>query len=198
MAYAPTGVRTGQEWTSAELGEADTGATDTSTSTASGAAPGRSPKRTKGWTAVPSTTIDAFMRRARIPHIHWLSVDAEGWDALILEGASGLLSGKHIDILEFEYHSKGMWATKQPEADRRNLKDTLKSLQSNGYTCFWQGAERGALAEASGGRWCDSFEFREHSNLMCSHLEPLVVALRHMEAAQRSSQKLSKGKRRPK
>lgn len=182
-AYAPTGVRTGQEWTSAELGEqseqtgsrgagGDTGGSD-------GAGSRRARSR-KGLAPVPSITIDAFAAREGLGRLHWLSVDAEGWDALILEGASQLLARRAVDVLEFEYHSKGMWAGNLPDGDRRDLRTTLQRLASFGYTCFWQG-DRGGIAQASAERWCDAFEWRGHSNLVCAHEAHLVDALKSME-----------------
>ena len=63
------------------------------------------------------------------------------------------------------------------------LKEQLRSLTWVGYTCFWQG-ERGAVAQASGERWCNRFEWRGHSNLVCSHLTSLIDELRAMERTQ--------------
>ena len=80
----------------------------------------------------------------------------------------------------FEYHSKGMWASTLAQGERRDLKRTLQTLHAYGYSCFWQG-DRGGLAEASGERWCDSFEWRGHSNIVCSHLQPLVRAMRSLD-----------------
>ena len=173
-AYAPTGVRTGQEWTSAEMGEQQQ-------SGGGGGGGGGRRARSKAWSAVPSITVDAFARREGLSRIHWLSVDAEGWDALILEGSSGLLSARRVDLLEFEYHKVGMWASSRPPSDRRDLRVTLNQLASYGYTCFWQGDGVGAIAQASAERWCDSFEWRGHSNLVCSHLPELVSALRVLD-----------------
>ena len=168
VAYAPTGVRTGQEWTSAEIGEQATANTPVVN------------RRSKSWAAVPSTTIDAFAAKEGLERIDWLSVDAEGWDPLILEGSSGLLKARRVDLLEFEYHSKGLWAEKLPVAERRDLKATLATLSASGYACFWQG-DKGGLAEAGANRWCDGFEFRGHSNLVCSHREDVIGALRALD-----------------
>ena len=111
-AYAPTGVRTGQEWTSAELGEpgkpealhASAKGVDRRGSSRSGSTSGGSSKRarSKAWAAVESLTLDAFAAREGIQRIHWLSIDAEGWDALILEGTAALLESQRVDLLEFE------------------------------------------------------------------------------------------------
>lgn len=172
-AYAPTGVRTGQEWETAGFGDAKR-------------------TRSRAWAAVPSTTVDAFAQREQIERVHWLSVDAEGWDALILEGATRLLAARRIDLLEFEYHSKGMWASTLRHGERRDLRASLLTLESYGFACFWQGA-RGAIAEASGGAWCDAFEFRAHSNLVCSHVPHLVRLLRSLD----QTANLPAGRRQP-
>jgi hypothetical protein len=62
MARAPTGVRTGQEWSSAEFGQATS-------------LDGR--RLGKGLAAVPSITLDSFATQQRLLHVHWLSIDAE-------------------------------------------------------------------------------------------------------------------------
>lgn len=162
IAYAPTGVRTGQEWSTAEL---DGGV-----------------KRSKGWTAVSTTTIDAYAKGEGLERIHWLSIDAEGWDPLILEGTRRLFAEKRVDLVEFEYHHKGLWDATRPVGERRDLKAALSALATHGYQCFWQG-DKGALARASGGAWCDSFEFRAHSNLVCSCRTELVEALDRVAVA---------------
>jgi FkbM family methyltransferase len=185
IAYAPTGVRTGQEWSGAELGEAEPSA---ASGGAAAAAPvkggsgsgGTRRVRSKAWTAVPATTIDALAKREGLERISWLSIDTEGWDALVLEGASGMIERKRVDLLEFEYHSKGLWAADQPPCDRRDLKGALERLSRRGYTCFWQG-DRGTLAQATGEGWCDEFEWRGHSNLVCAHGSRIVGRLRSLE-----------------
>jgi hypothetical protein len=70
-----------------------------------------------------------------------------------------------------------MWSVDVPAADRRDLKTVLRALAGAGYTCFWQG-DSGDLAQASGDRWCDAFEWRGHSNLVCAHAPRLIQALR--------------------
>ena len=62
VAWAPTGVRTGQEWSSAEFGQATS-------------LDGR--RLGKGLAAVPSITLDSFATQQRLLHVHWLSIDAE-------------------------------------------------------------------------------------------------------------------------
>ena len=133
--------------------------------------------RSRNWAAVPATTLDAMAAHEGLGRIGWLSVDAEGWDPLILEGAAGLLAARRVELLEFEYHSKGLWAGSLPPSERRDLRVALQRLDGYGYACFWQG-DRGGLAEAGGARWCDAYEWRGHSNLVCAWRAEMVSALR--------------------
>ena len=66
--------------------------------------------------------------------------------------------------------------------ERRDLKSTLRALAQYGYTCFWQG-DKGSLAAASGASWCDAFEFRAHSNLVCAHDAQILAAMRQVALA---------------
>ena len=103
----------------------------------------------------------------QLPLVDLLSVDVEGQDALVLEGATELLRAKAVAVLEFEFIGRGFW--RPDHQDQRLLRDVLRKLESHGYHCFWQG-ESGTLAPASGPYWCDTFQFRIRSNLVCSHL----------------------------
>ena len=96
-------------------------------------------------------------------HVHLASVDAEGQDALILEGMRGLLDARAVDVIEFEYHRIGFWKPGQ-----RSLEETLAWLlrRTDPYRCYWQGA-KGCLAPASPPCWEPSFEIRDMSNLVC-------------------------------
>jgi len=121
------------------------------------------------------TTVDAFMEARRIERIGLISVDTEGWDGFVLRGMGGALQRKAIDVIEFEY----MRAWKQ-HLGQTALADTLRWLDSVGYTCFWQG-NRGALAQASGGCWVDEFQTRishRWSNLVCASRPDLLEAMR--------------------
>ena len=70
---------------------------------------------------------------------------------------------------------RGYW---RPERgmDQRRLRPVLDSLEARGYRCFWQG-ESGRLAAASGPYWCESFQFRTRSNLVCSHRPDVLKVL---------------------
>ena len=95
-----------------------------------------------------------------------------GQDALVLEGASDLLQAKAVAVLEFEFIGRGYWRADKA-GDQRLLKSVLSRLERYGYNCYWQG-ESGRLAPASGKYWCDAFQFRMRSNLVCSHLPDVL------------------------
>jgi FkbM family methyltransferase len=119
---------------------------------------------------VPSTTIDWFLKAHHIERAHFVAIDAEGWDPLVLEGMSEALSHRKIDVLEFEYHGLGFWNTVRSEnfGEPRQLREVLRRLLGFGYQCFWQGGN-GVLAAASGHCWQEAYEFHDWSNLVCTH-----------------------------
>jgi hypothetical protein len=105
-----------------------------------------------------------------------LSVDTEGQDALVLEGARTLLASRRVTVLEFEFIGRGFWRLDHPEQRRR--KHVLEALEGFGYRCFWQGEQHaagGRLAHANGRYWCDAFQFRARSNLVCSHMAQVLA-----------------------
>ena len=129
------------------------------------------------------STLDAFTTTHLGPNvgIDLLSIDCEGQDPLVLEGAHGLLSRRAIAVLEFEYIWRGYWRHDKG-VDQRHLGKVLASLEKSGYRCFWQG-ESGRLARASGAYWCDTFGFRLRSNLVCSHRADVLSVFESMSAA---------------
>jgi FkbM family methyltransferase len=118
---------------------------------------------------VRTIRLDTFCAKRNIHRITHLSIDAEGNDPLVVEGTSRMLKERRIDLLEFEYHGQGAWT-------ERTLRDVLHDLYGWGYECFWQGVY-GRVAPASDVFWSDDFEFRRWSNLVCSHLSPVLVQL---------------------
>ena len=117
--------------------------------------------------------------------IDLLSIDCEGQDPLVLEGAHGLLSRRAIAVLEFEYIWRGYWRHDKG-VDQRHLGKVLTSLGDYGYSCYWQG-ESGSLARASGAYWCDAFAFRLRSNLVCSHRADVLSVFDRMSVTARPS-----------
>ena len=114
------------------------------------------------------TTIDALTVEFGLSVVDWLSIDAEGYDARVLRGAAAVLGSGKVRLVEFEYHSTGLWATLR-------LADTLRWLEGFGFKCFWQG-DVGALAPAVS-ECGDELDFRAWSNLVCSREPALVLAL---------------------
>jgi len=117
------------------------------------------------------TQVDRLAATHAIGIIDLLSIDTEGSDALVLAGATQLLQSRRVRMLEFEYHSKGGW--QRPGM----LHDVVNTLASFGYTCFWQG-NSGRLAPLL--PWCDGFEFRKWSNIVCTWQGGLVKTLRSL------------------
>ncbi len=135
--------------------------------------------------AVRALTLDGWAEESGVRRIHELTIDAEGWDALVLEGAERLLSRRAVDLLEFEYNDRGKWSIGL--RDRRYLKRVLAQLHGLGYGCFWQaGLNRTdrtplGIARANGpDGWCEQLAAERPfwSNLVCSW-QPAVLATLH-------------------
>jgi len=143
---------------------------------------------------VEATTLDDFLERRGIERVHVLEIDANGMDALVLEGAKHALGRRAIDLVTFEYHEAGFWGTPQAcGGECRTLRGVLSWLEEAGYACYWQGAQ-GGVARASGRCWQEAFEFRRWSNLVCTHRAPLIEALEQLPMAPQKS-KAPKGQR---
>ena len=126
---------------------------------------------------VSAIALDDFAQRHGVEHISILDIDAEGSDALVLEGTQRMLSKRSVRILKFEYHGVGVWSAAHPY--RRNLKDVINRLYEWDYECFFDG-NNGQLAPASGVNWCDQLEIRQWSNLICAHELLIVKQLRRL------------------
>ena len=105
-----------------------------------------------------------------------LSIDTEGFDGLVLQGAAAALRARRIDVLEFEYSGRGR--------SQGSLAQTLTSLGDAGYVCFWMGngGNGGVLAQASGECWRDCFvqpDGGRWSNLICSHRADVLAIFRN-------------------
>src|SRR5690606_20272087 len=55
-----------------------------------------------GTEMVPVSTIDRMMEQLRIPRVHLLKVDTEGYEVEVLRGASQSLAAGSIDIIQVE------------------------------------------------------------------------------------------------
>lgn len=79
--------------------------------------------------SVPVYRLDTWAMDHGLEHIDLLKIDAEGYDANILEGASRLLARQAIDIFQFEYADG--WI-----ANRRFLIDIVHLLKDKPYRLF--------------------------------------------------------------
>lgn len=106
--------------------------------------------------------------------VYHVLIDAEGWDALVLEGMRNSLLAKRVAIFSFEYTYKGYWSAPE-QANCRPLSTLLSWIGNAGYQCFWQTKRH--LVPASGE--CLSEELHGEvgwSSLLCAH-EPAALAV---------------------
>mmetsp|Transcript_9652 Transcript_9652/g.22323 ORF Transcript_9652/g.22323 Transcript_9652/m.22323 type:complete len:324 (-) Transcript_9652:93-1064(-) len=125
---------------------------------------------------IPCLSPDAIEKAGG--RVQLVSIDTEGWDALVLHGLRRSLAAQRIDVVEFEYSRA--WKVSLGESA---LQDTLAWLDSLGYTCFWQG-NQGSLAQASGGCWLPDFYTRishRWSNLVCTARTDILTELRSIQ-----------------
>jgi hypothetical protein len=119
--------------------------------------------------AVPVTTIDHLwsqlptllnITEERGRQVDILMIDAEGSDALVLEGAVATLSQRFIRLLIFEYHGECPW----PVTSLHRVLQTL--YQQGGYVCYYEGQNR--LWRLTG-CWSSLYEIYTWSNVVCIH-----------------------------
>ena len=111
-----------------------------------------------------------------MPRAHFVSIDTEGYDPLVMYGMERALTEKRIDVLEFEFNRK--WKAVLQSA--RPMRPVVDWLHARGYVCFWQG-NRGQLAQANGGCWKDEYHERishRWSNLVCTARADLIEVFR--------------------
>lgn len=77
-------------------------------------------------TSINKTTLDRFCIAENIEHIHLLKSDAEGHDAYALSGARELLQSGRIDVAQFEYNHRWIYA-------RSYLKDVFDLIDGLPY-----------------------------------------------------------------
>ena len=137
-----------------------------------------------------TVTLDDLFAQQGLSSAYQVTIDAEGADALVLEGMQGLLRRKAVRLLEFEYvRGRGFWSRR--ERERRDLDSVLIKLQQFGYECFWQSAMgpplRGELSQAaltprlvpaSPPCWQPAMAQTWWSNLVCAHEEAALTVLR--------------------
>jgi len=60
--------------------------------------------------SVRRTTLSDFCRKEEIGHIHLVKIDTEGHDLHVLKGAADLLEAGRIDVVQFEYNHRWVYA----------------------------------------------------------------------------------------
>lgn len=71
-------------------------------------------------------TVDGFCAREDISHIDLMKVDTEGHDFAVLQGSLGMLGRSAIDVVQFEYNHRWVFA-------RRFLRDVFAFLEPLRY-----------------------------------------------------------------
>lgn len=79
-----------------------------------------------GRVKIVKTTLDTFCEAEGIEHIHLLKCDTEGHDAHVLLGACGMLQAERLDVVQFEYNHRWVYA-------RSFLKDMFDLIEGLPY-----------------------------------------------------------------
>ena len=108
--------------------------------------------------------------------IDFLSIDIEGLDWTVLQGATMLTT--HVRYLEFEYNHKGPWW-------KQNLRDAIDHLQTMGFVCYWPGV--GGNIWRITGCWLDHYDYHFWSNVACGNQVLGAPVLERMEARFRTT-----------
>jgi FkbM family methyltransferase len=77
-------------------------------------------------TPVAVTTLDAYLAEQQIEHIAFLKSDTEGNDLAVLRGGAAALAAGRIDVWQFEYNSRWVFA-------RAFLRDVFELAASTPY-----------------------------------------------------------------
>jgi len=75
---------------------------------------------------VELVTVDAYAREKGIDHVDLMKIDAEGHDLEVLSGARTLLAAHKIEVIQFEYNVRWVYA-------RHFLRDAFELLEPLGY-----------------------------------------------------------------
>ena len=105
--------------------------------------------------------------------IDYLSIDTEGHDWRVLEGAHHTLR-YYTKYVEFEYHAVGVWS-------QTNLSQAIEFMASLQYVCYWAGHEQLWRITDCGSRMYDSSDFKAWSNVACVHVERASLLAESME-----------------
>lgn len=138
---------------------------------------------------VPAVTVDRWLRESAHDksEVHLLKIDAEGYDAGVLDGAVETLARGAVQWVVFEYNDK--WSDTKGEAGvgpvpmsrPYRLQSTVTWMRELGYLCFLITPQ--ALVPLSTMKkgevpswWQDSYEFLSWSNVLCGRREDVLWA----------------------
>jgi len=107
-------------------------------------------------------TLDAFLAKAGIDHVHFAKCDTEGHDAKVIAGAQGSLREGRVDVLQFEYNHR--WVL-----GRAFLKDVFDMIHGLPYTLARVDKSRLTVFEA----WHPEIERFFQSNYVLIHQRAL-------------------------
>lgn len=120
---------------------------------------------------IDTITVDAFIEKYQIPYVDILKIDAEGFDATVIQGSLQSIAGKKIGVVSFEYHEVGVWR-------HYALKEVVEWFNGFDYVCYFDG--KPSLARLTG-CWDDAYEMYEWSNVVClKRTDPLYPVLERM------------------
>ena len=74
---------------------------------------------------LPVVALDDYLDKRAVHRVHYLSIDTEGSDMLVLSGLQRSLARGAVDVLEFEVSPAPM----------NEFKMRLRELHSWGYAC---------------------------------------------------------------
>jgi len=106
-------------------------------------------------------TLDGFFSKPLM--IHFLKIDAEGYDPLVLRGARSLLKRKRVKFIVFEYGIH--WGR---AAHGISLQAAVMELFRLGYGCFLM--TRAALIPLFDQWWQEGYAANDWANVFCGLL----------------------------
>jgi len=117
-------------------------------------------------------SLDRFLKRARVQHVHVIKIDVEGWELPVLVGSQELLRSEAAPALVVEYST----AVRVPSGSRRDLYELLASV--NDYRLFKLSRGKDSISKLQPIR--GQRDLPSEDNLFCfrpAHLEGPVGAL---------------------
>ncbi|KDD77127.1 hypothetical protein H632_c13p3 [Helicosporidium sp. ATCC 50920] len=115
---------------------------------------------------IETTTVDGLLAHHAVDFVDVLKIDAEGYDATVLQGAAQTLAARRVRLLSFEYHGVGFW----PKTRLRGVVQWLAGLD---YVCYFDGQPH--LARLTG-CWDEAYEFHDWSNVVCVQRDSSLYA----------------------